>query len=55
MVEIRREPQHHSGVKLGDILFALFKRKRTIVGCALWALSPQRPSIFLPRFIPIPG
>src|SRR5882724_6542088 len=34
MTEIRREPQHHSGVKLGDILFALFKRKRTIMGCA---------------------
>ena len=35
MTEIRREPQHHSGVKLGDILFALFKRKRTIMGCAV--------------------
>jgi uncharacterized protein involved in exopolysaccharide biosynthesis/Mrp family chromosome partitioning ATPase len=34
MAEIRREPPHHSGVKLGDILFALFKRKRTIMGCA---------------------
>ncbi len=35
MAEIRREPQHHSGVKLSDILFALFKRKRTIILCAV--------------------
>ena len=34
MAEIRRETQHHSGVKLGDIFFALFKRKRTIIVCA---------------------
>jgi uncharacterized protein involved in exopolysaccharide biosynthesis/Mrp family chromosome partitioning ATPase len=34
MAEIRRETQHHSGMKLGDILFALFKRKLTIVVCA---------------------
>jgi uncharacterized protein involved in exopolysaccharide biosynthesis/Mrp family chromosome partitioning ATPase len=34
MAEIRREIQHHSGMKLGDILFALFKRKLTIVVCA---------------------
>ena len=34
MAEIRREPQHHSGVHLSDILFALFKRKRTIILCA---------------------
>jgi uncharacterized protein involved in exopolysaccharide biosynthesis/Mrp family chromosome partitioning ATPase len=33
MAEIRREAQP-SGVKLGDILFALFKRKRTISICA---------------------
>jgi uncharacterized protein involved in exopolysaccharide biosynthesis/Mrp family chromosome partitioning ATPase len=31
MAEIRRESQHHSGVTLSDILFALFKRKRTIM------------------------
>ena len=35
MTEIRREMLHHSGVQLGDILFALFKRKRTIVRCAV--------------------
>ena len=34
MAEIRRESQHQSGVTLSDILFALFKRKRTIVVCA---------------------
>src|SRR4029077_12181822 len=34
MAEIRRETQHPSGMKLGDILFALFKRKRTIM---VWA------------------
>ena len=34
MAEIRPEPQHHSGVNLGDIFFALFKRKRTIMVCA---------------------
>ena len=34
MAEIRRETQPPSGVKLGDILFALFKRKRTISVCA---------------------
>lgn len=34
MAEIRRETLPHSGVKLGGILFALFKRKRTIIVCA---------------------
>ena len=34
MAEIQRETQHHSGMKLGDILFALFKRKLTIAVCA---------------------
>src|SRR6266487_2387898 len=34
MAEIRRETQHHSGMKLSDILFALFKRKLTIIVCA---------------------
>src|SRR5438876_11874579 len=35
MAEIRREiQQHHSGIHLSDILFALFKRKRTIILCA---------------------
>ena len=35
MTETRREPQHHSGARLGDIFFALFKRKRTICICAI--------------------
>ena len=36
MAEIRREiQQHHSGINLRDILFALFKRKRTIILCAI--------------------
>jgi uncharacterized protein involved in exopolysaccharide biosynthesis/Mrp family chromosome partitioning ATPase len=35
MAEIRREPQHHSGIHLSDILFVLFKRKRTIIFCAV--------------------
>jgi uncharacterized protein involved in exopolysaccharide biosynthesis/Mrp family chromosome partitioning ATPase len=34
MAEIRRETEAPSGVKLGDILFAVFKRKRTISICA---------------------
>ncbi len=35
MAEIRHETQHPSGMKLGDILFALFKRKKTIIVCAV--------------------
>jgi uncharacterized protein involved in exopolysaccharide biosynthesis len=35
MTQIQRETQNHSGMKLGDILFALFKRKRTIIVCAV--------------------
>jgi uncharacterized protein involved in exopolysaccharide biosynthesis/Mrp family chromosome partitioning ATPase len=35
MTEIRRETQHHSGIHLSDLLFALFKRKWTIILCAL--------------------
>jgi len=39
MAEIRREiQQHHSGIHLNDILFALFKRKRTIILCAVAGL-----------------
>jgi uncharacterized protein involved in exopolysaccharide biosynthesis/Mrp family chromosome partitioning ATPase len=34
MAEIRREPQQHSGLNLSAILFALFKRKWTILICA---------------------
>ena len=35
MNDIRRDIQHHSSIQLGDILFALFKRKWTIIVCAL--------------------
>src|SRR5436189_3371473 len=34
MTEIRRETQQHSGLNLSAILFALFKRKWTILLCA---------------------
>src|SRR6266513_3825396 len=34
MAEIRRETQQHSGLNLSAILFALFKRKWTILICA---------------------
>jgi len=47
MAEIRREPQHHSGVNLGDILFALFKGKRTIMGCAAVGIIAAAAVYFL--------
>jgi uncharacterized protein involved in exopolysaccharide biosynthesis/Mrp family chromosome partitioning ATPase len=47
MAEIRREPQHHSGVHLSDILFALFKRKWTIILCALLGIIAAAASYFL--------
>src|SRR5438552_2126763 len=34
MAEIRHETKQHSGLNLSAILFALFKRKRTIILCA---------------------
>jgi uncharacterized protein involved in exopolysaccharide biosynthesis/Mrp family chromosome partitioning ATPase len=52
MTEIRRETQPHSGIKLSDILFALFKRKWTIILCALLgiiaavALYFRYPSVY---------
>jgi uncharacterized protein involved in exopolysaccharide biosynthesis/Mrp family chromosome partitioning ATPase len=47
MAEIRRETQHHSGVKLGDILFALFKRKRTIIICSAVGILAAAAFYFL--------
>jgi uncharacterized protein involved in exopolysaccharide biosynthesis/Mrp family chromosome partitioning ATPase len=47
MAEIRREPQHHSGVHLSDILFALFKRKWTITLCALLGIIAAAAFYFL--------
>jgi uncharacterized protein involved in exopolysaccharide biosynthesis/Mrp family chromosome partitioning ATPase len=47
MAEIRRESQQHSGVKLGDIFFALFKRKRTIMVCAAVGIIAAAAVCFL--------
>ena len=47
MAEIRREPQHHSGIHLSDILFALFKRKWTIILCALLGIIAAAAFYFL--------
>jgi Uncharacterized protein involved in exopolysaccharide biosynthesis len=47
MAEIRREVQHHSGVTLSDILFALFKRKRTIMVCAAIGIIAAAAVYFL--------
>jgi uncharacterized protein involved in exopolysaccharide biosynthesis/Mrp family chromosome partitioning ATPase len=47
MAEIRREPQHHSGIHLSDILFALFKRKWTIILCTLLGIIAAAAYYFL--------
>jgi uncharacterized protein involved in exopolysaccharide biosynthesis/Mrp family chromosome partitioning ATPase len=47
MAEIRHESQHHTGVKLSDILFALFKRKRTIMVCAAVGIIAAAAFYFL--------
>ncbi len=47
MAEIRQELQQHSGVKLGDILFSLFKRKRTIMVCAALGIMAAAAVYFL--------
>src|SRR5438034_2280540 len=48
MSEIRREiQQHHSGNLLSDILFALFKRKRTIILCAFLGIIAAAAFYFL--------
>src|SRR5436190_1065371 len=47
MAETRREPQHHSGMHLSDILFALFKRKWTIILCALLGIIAAVTFYFL--------
>src|SRR4030095_9601286 len=49
MAEIRRELQHHhhSGIHLSDILFALFKRKWTIILCALLGIIAAAAFYFL--------
>jgi len=47
MTEIRRETQHQSGMKLGDILFALFKRKKTIIAWAVVGIIAAAAVYFL--------
>ncbi|HEY4270926.1 MAG TPA: Wzz/FepE/Etk N-terminal domain-containing protein [Candidatus Udaeobacter sp.] len=47
MAEIRRQTQHHSGVKLGDVFFALFKRKRTIIVCTAVGIVAAAAVYFL--------
>jgi len=47
MTEIRRETQHPSGMKLGDILFALFKRKKTIIAWAVVGIIAAAAVYFL--------
>ena len=39
MADIRRETQPQTGLKLSDILFALFKRKWTIIVCAIIGIT----------------
>jgi uncharacterized protein involved in exopolysaccharide biosynthesis/Mrp family chromosome partitioning ATPase len=47
MAEIRRETQQHSGLKLSDILFALFKHKRMIMLCAVAGIIGAAAFYFL--------
>jgi uncharacterized protein involved in exopolysaccharide biosynthesis/Mrp family chromosome partitioning ATPase len=47
MAEIRRETQQHSGVKLSDILFALFKHKRMIMLCTVAGIIAAAAFYFL--------
>lgn len=47
MAELRHEPQPHSGVHLSDILFALFKRKRTIIICTFLGIIGAAAFYFL--------
>src|SRR5437867_13259283 len=47
MAEIRRETQQHSGIHVSDILFALFKRKWTIILCAFLGIIAAATFYFL--------
>src|SRR5215510_7510594 len=47
MTEVQHEMQHHSTVKLSDILFALFKRKRIIILCAALGIIAAATVYFL--------
>ena len=47
MAESRREPHHHSGLQLNDVLFVLFKRKWTVVLCGLLGVIAAAAVYFL--------
>jgi uncharacterized protein involved in exopolysaccharide biosynthesis/Mrp family chromosome partitioning ATPase len=47
MAEIRRQPQDDSGLHLNDVLFALFKRKWTVLLCALLGVIAAAAAYFL--------
>jgi uncharacterized protein involved in exopolysaccharide biosynthesis/Mrp family chromosome partitioning ATPase len=47
MAEIRRDSQHHSGINLSDILFALFRRKRIIIVFAVLGIIAAAAIYFL--------
>src|SRR6266487_315475 len=47
MAEIRQETQQHSGLNLSAILFALFKRKWTIILCAAVGIVAAAAFYFL--------
>src|SRR5213592_4713240 len=47
MNQIRPETPHHSAIHLSDILFALFKRKWTIILCALLGIIAAAAYYFL--------
>jgi uncharacterized protein involved in exopolysaccharide biosynthesis/Mrp family chromosome partitioning ATPase len=47
MAEIRHETQQHSGLNLSAILFALFKRKKTIIICAAIGIIAAAAVYFL--------
>jgi uncharacterized protein involved in exopolysaccharide biosynthesis/Mrp family chromosome partitioning ATPase len=47
MTEIRRETQHPSGMKRGDIFFALFKCKKTIIVCTVVGILAAAAVYFL--------
>src|SRR3954447_6383649 len=47
MADTRRQLQHDSGVHLDDVLFALFKRKSTILLCALFGIVAAVAVYFL--------
>src|SRR4030095_16900197 len=47
MADIRRQPQDGSGLRLNDILFALFKRKWRVLVCALLGIIAAAAAYFL--------